>query len=96
MSSDTLETHIPREDHVGRDDEHQPSPVNEEVANQKPVTLVPLKTVLELRAEDAVTDVYITAVPVKSANSVISYVLSPPLASLHDLTLKQCIAPLLE
>lgn len=73
MSNDTLETRIPREDHAQRDDEHR-SPVNGEAADQKPVTLVPLKTVLELRAEDAVTDVYITAVPVKSANSVISWV----------------------
>lgn len=74
MSRETLETRIPRDDHVQRDDEHQPSLVNGEVADQKPVTLVPLKTVLELRAEDAVTDVYITAVPAKSANSVISWV----------------------
>ena len=35
------------------------------------IALVPLKTVLELRAEDAVTDVYITIVPLKSANSVL-------------------------
>ncbi len=32
------------------------------------LTLTPLKTVLELRAENAVTDVYVTVVPVKSAN----------------------------
>lgn len=74
MSSETLDTRIPREDHVQRDDEHQPSPVNGEVADRKPVALTPLKTVLELRAEDSVTDVYITAVPVKSANLVISLV----------------------
>ena len=76
MSSDTLKTRNPRGDLVQRDDDHQPSPVNGEVAGQKLVTLVPLKTVLELRAEDAVTDVYITAVPPKSANSVISWVFS--------------------
>lgn len=74
MSTDASETRISRENHVQRDEEHQPLVVNGEFADQKPMTLVPLKTVLELRAENAVTDVYITAVPVKSANSVISWV----------------------
>lgn len=34
--------------------------------------LIPLKTVLELRAENAVVEVYVTVVPVKLANTVIS------------------------
>ena len=42
------------------------------------VKLTPLKTVLELRAANAVVDVFITHVPVKSANSVISCVFHCP------------------
>jgi len=35
-------------------------------------SLTPLKTVLELRAGNSVVDVYITIVPVKSANAVLT------------------------
>jgi hypothetical protein len=35
-------------------------------------SLTPLKTVLELRAGNSVVDVYITIVPVKSANTVLT------------------------
>lgn len=37
-----------------------------------PSSLTPLKTVLELRAGNSVVDVYITIVPVKSANAVLT------------------------
>lgn len=79
MSNDNSDTRSSCENHIADDDrESSPPPIHSEVIAPVAATLVPLKTVLELRAEDAVTDVYITAVPVKSANSIITCA-SPPL-----------------
>jgi hypothetical protein len=40
--------------------------------------LAPLKTTLELRSSDAYLDVYITAVPVKNANTILKSVFHCP------------------
>lgn len=72
MNDDASDTRTSCDNQITNHNKHPLPPTNGAIAVSEPVTLVPLKTVLELRAEDAVTDVYITAVPVKSANSVIS------------------------
>lgn len=72
MSDNTSDPRSSCENQITDHGKESLPPTNGAIGDLEPVALVPLKTVLELRAEDAVTDVYITAVPVKSANSVIS------------------------